>query len=215
MSEKSEETTVTFPGTATDKDVDKIVNYPTDYGFKWNDTWDAASQTDKDGKRFGALVVLREKCATIPEVTDVKLFAESFGWQQLTDAYNGTSGRVKAQGISRELLLAEWDKQHAKNVSEKHIRSEVVKRVLLGMRAKGGGGGARAYYVVNGVKYANEADAIAASKVKVTYKGLDGKEYATGLEAKQASVAYLTHEDRGEARMAPAIAAMVVANMPE
>lgn len=207
---EQEQESQTFSGLATDKDVDNIVRDPESYGFVW-DKWDAQSRTDKNGNSFGSLLTLRKDSATLPKIVDAELFARSFGWDKLVKAYNGTSGRVDAQGVTRTLLLAEWSKDRARNVTESFIRAEVVKRVLLGMRAKGGGGGSRKVWVVNGVTYATEEAALEASKSARRFTALDGTEHKTGLEAKQASVAYLVTEKGLSHEMAMGI----VANMPE
>lgn len=211
-----QETTVKFSGTATDNDVARMVSHPEDFGFVWDDSWDAASKTDKDGKPFaGGLTTLRKAFAVIPKITDAQKFVVAFGWESVTKAYNGTSGRVDAQGVARGMLLAEWSKQHAKNVTTNDVRAEVARRVLLGMRAKGGGGATKRYVDLDGVAWATMDEATAANKAiqakTVKYKGLDGNEYPTPLEAKQASVAYLVTEQG----MSHEMAVRIVANMPE
>lgn len=200
-----------YPGEATLEMVDDIIRNPVRYGLDW-DGWNASSKTDKDGKVFPAgLTVLRKDFKVLPKVIDAKRFGRYFGDKKLVDAYNGTSGRVTSQEIARSLLLEHWNEQRAAKVTEYMARVEVVKRHLLEQRAKGGGGGTRKHWIVNGVTYLSEADAIAASKVAPkVYAAMDGSEHKTPLEAKQATVAYLMSKG-----MTNEQAVALVANMPE
>src|SRR5688572_4380621 len=201
-------------GTATENDLTRIVTHPEDFGFEWDSSWSAASETDNSGKRFGSKVILRANVPAIPKVTDVEKFGKAFGWVILAKAWNGTSGRVDGQQIVRSMLLAEWAKDRAKSVTNDTLRREVAKRILLGIRAKGGGGFGTRYVALDGTafKTAEEATAHNAKNApKVTYKGLDGQEYGTALEAKQASVAFYVTEHG----MPHEVAVKLVANMPE
>jgi hypothetical protein len=215
MEKEQEQDQPVSGGFATENDVARMVSSPEDFGFEW-DAWDAASKTDKEGKTFpSGLVVLRKAFAVIPKITDAEKFQRAFGWASLVKAYNGTSGRVDAQGVARSMLLAEWDKQHAKNVTTNAVRAEVSKRVLLGIRAKGGGGTVKRYVDLDGTAWATAEEAAESNKrihaKTVKHKALDGQEYATALEAKQASVAFLVTEQG----MPHEVALKVVANMPE
>lgn len=212
MSEKNEkETTPEYPGSATLEMVDDIIKNPGKFGFEWS-AWDASSRQDKDGKDFPAgLTVLRKDCSCLPKAKDAKLFGKYFGEHKLLEGYNGTSGRVKAQEIGRSELLEHWNEQRAAKVSEYHLRREVVIRHLLEQRKPGSGGGTRKHWIVNGVVYLSEADAIAASKVAPKiYLDMAGKEHKTPLEVKQANYAILRASGVSEE-----IAKNMIAAMPE
>lgn len=201
-----------YPGEARLSDVPRIVSNPLPFGFEWSG-WDASSKTDKDGKTFpGGLTLLRKDFKVLPKVISASKFGRYFGESKLVDAYNGTSGRVTSQEIGRSMLLDSWSDHRAVKVTEAVVRPEVVKRHLLGIRAKGGGGGSRKVWVVNGVTYATEADAIAASKfVPKIFLAMDGTQHKTALEAKQATVSFLmsVHKMTNEQAVA------LVASMPE
>lgn len=185
-----------IPGTATDSDVQDIVSHPESFGLDWDTSWDAASDTDREGKRFGTRLTLR-KSVPLPMVVEtaegVAEFVKAFGPTITAKAINGTSMRVAAQGIARTMLLAAWDKDRAKSVTNDDIRAEVVRRVLLGQRGKGGGGARTKYVGPDGKVYASAEEASKAQAPR-TWKGLDGKDYPTLLEAKQASVGYLVDQ---------------------
>lgn len=210
--EKPEDEGHEYPGAARLKDVPRIVSNPLEFGFEWSG-WDASSKTDKDGKLFpGGLTVLRKDFKVLPKVVSAGKFGKFFGESKLVDAYNGTSGRVTSQEIGRSLLLDSWNDHHAAKVTEAVARVEVVKRHLLGLRAKGGGGGQRKVWIVNGVSFFTEADAIAESKRQgQKFVAMDGSVHTTALAAKQQTVSFLmeihkmTHEQ----------AVALVSNMPE
>ena len=204
-------------GFATEKDVDHIVRNPRDYGFDWDDSWSVASETDVHGKKFATgKVTMVKNFAVIPKVTDGRTFVDAFGWESLEEAYNETSGRVKAQGIVRTMVVAEWYKDHAKAITLYVARVEVVKRVLLRIRAKGGGGGGRWFVDLEGNQF-RTMDEVLASNKRIgekfrTFPGMDGVQYKTALEARQASVAWLMAAPRN---MSHEMAVQLVANMPE
>lgn len=186
-------------GTATEDMVADIVANPEAYGFTWKEE-PISAKNDKDGKLLapdGKKMVLRANAPRpyLPETQEhVAAFFAAFGPSVLARSANGTSVDVAAEDIIRRELLAEWNKDRARSVSNTDLKTEIVKRVLLGKRAAGGGG-SRTRWVYNGVIYATEAEALEASKAPTqTYKGLDGKEYPTALEAKQASVAHLVDQ---------------------
>lgn len=214
MSEKNEKETKEtpeYPGAATLEMVDEIIRNPRKFGFEW-DSWNASSKQDKDGKDFpGGLTVLRKDASCLPKVVDAKLFGKYFGDQKLIDGYNGTSGRVKSQEKARNLLLEHWGEQRAAKVSEYMLRKEVTIYHLLEQRKPGSGGGVRKHWVVNGVVFYNEADAIAESKrAAKVYLDMRGVEHKTPLEAKQANVAIMV-----AGGMTPEMAANMVAGMPD
>lgn len=201
-------------GTATEDMVADIVANPEAYGFTWKEE-PISAKNDKDGKLLapdGKKMVLRANAPRpyLPETQEhVAAFFAAFGPSVLARSANGTSVDVAAEDIIRRELLAEWGKDRARSVSNNDLKTEIVKRVLLGKRAAGGGG-SRTKWVVNGVVYTSEADAIAASAAAAaqTYKGLDGKEYPTALEAKQASVAHLVDQGFPQELALKAVAGM-------
>lgn len=200
---------------ATEAEVMDIVKNPSKYGFTW-DAWDVAAVKDKDGQYFagGKALTFREKFAALPKVLDGPKFAKSFGWSALVDAYNGTSGRVDAQQVVRSMFVGMWYVDKGKSITEETARVQVVRRVLLGEKGKGGGGGGQWFVDNMGNKFRTLDEAMNANKAHAersrTFRGMDQVEYKTPLEAKQASVDFLM---RGGLTQAQATA--LVANMPE
>jgi hypothetical protein len=202
-------------GTATEADLDRIIKAPATFGFKWiHEPISAIKDNAGNLLANGSKVELRKDAPRIRLLETqeaIEAFGKAFGWALLAKAYNGTSGDVQAEGIARSELLKKWHTDRAKSVSMYDLQAEIVKRCLLGQRAKGGGGGGTRYVGTDGVSYKTEAEAVAASKQAAkpaTFKGLDGVEYPTQLEAKQASVAFLV--DKGTPSE---IAIAAVANM--
>jgi hypothetical protein len=201
---------------ASDELVENIIAYPGKYGLDGWAAWNVSAEKDKDGNLLngGKVLVMREKFAVLPKVNNGQLFVKYFGWAALVDAYNGTSGRVDAQGVVRRMFLALWYVDKGKSITQHTALVQVVRRVLLGEEAKGGGGGGQWFADMMGNKFRTleevmQANAAHAERNK-TYRGMDQVEYKTALEAKQASVAFLTASG-----VAADVAIKLVANMPE
>jgi hypothetical protein len=201
---------------ASDALVSDIIDNPSNYGLDAWSAWDASAYKDKDGNYFagGKALVFREKFAVLPKVKDGQKFVRSFGWPALVEAYNGTSGRVDAQGVVRSMFVAAWYVDKGKSITLRAALIQVVRRTLLGEKAKGGGGGGQWYVDNMGNKFRTVEEVTNANKAHAertrTFRGMDQVEYKTALEAKQASVAFLTASG-----VAPDVAIKLVANMPE
>lgn len=201
---------------ASDELVNDIIENPEKYGLEWS-SWDVAAVKDKDGNYFagGKAKVFREKFNVLPKVANGPKFVKSFGMSALVEAYNGTSGRVDAQGVVRTMFVSMWYVDKGASITEHSARVQVVRRVLLGEKAKGGGGGGAWYVDMLGNKFRTMEEVTNANKAHAersrTWKGMDQVEYKTPLEAKQASVVFLV--EVGKLTQEQALA--LVANMPE
>jgi hypothetical protein len=214
MTEATKEPTVET--VASDDLVNDIIDNPGKYGLDAWSAWDVSAYKDKDGNFFagGKALVFREKFAVLPKIRDPKLFAKSFGWDKLTDAYNGTSGRVDAQGIVRSMFVAMWYVDKGKSITQHSALVQVVRRTLLGEKVRGGGGGGQWYIDAMGNKFRTVEEVVNANKAHEernrTFRGMDGVEYKTALEAKHASVAHYVAQG-----IDSEMAIKLVANMPE
>jgi hypothetical protein len=201
---------------ASDALVADIIDNPSKYGLAAWSAWDVSAYKDKDGNYFagGKAFTFREKFAVLPKVDDGAKFVKAFGWAALVEAYNGTSGRVDAQGVVRTMFLNTWYVDKGKSITQRTALEQVVRRTLLGEKAKGGGGGGQWYVDNMGNKFRTLEEVQNANKAHAersrTFRGMDQAEYKTALEAKQASVAFLVASG-----VANDVALKLVANMPE
>jgi hypothetical protein len=177
---------------ATEKDIPHIVRNPTRYGFKWKHEAISAYK-DNDGKLLanGSKLELRKDAPRL-EIVDLILASKWFGAESVMKRANGTSYDVESEGIVRTEILKHWHGDRKLPVQE-FLKTELVKRQLLGIRASGGGGSTTRYVANDGTSFRTSEEA-AAHNAKITpavFKGFDGVEYSTKLEAQQASVDFL------------------------
>jgi hypothetical protein len=178
---EQESAPVVSKGTATQDMLEHIIANPQEYGFEWRYDWTPAKGTGKDK------VLMRGKVpAPLPFAIDADLFSRSFGGTLLTQAFNGTSGRVEAQDVVRTEI------EKNRKITDSDLQRAIVRSVLFAIRRVGGGGGTRTVFIVNGKQFKTEAEALAASKVQETYRDVGGGEHATMLESQQASIAIMT-----------------------
>lgn len=176
-----------------ESDIQEIVAFPERFGFSWRYEPISAVK-DKQGNWLngGKKLVLRGNAPRpYVEPEDVPLFRASFGNEIVAKALNGTSIDVAAEDVLRRELLNQWQTQRAKNVTNDDLKEAVVRSVLFGQRARGGGG-ARKVWIVDGVAYTDEATALEASKAKPeTFPDMRGNQHPSKLEADQANIAIL------------------------
>jgi hypothetical protein len=178
---------------ATEKDIPHVVGNPHKYGFRFK-LGPIAAKKDNAGKLLnnGDKLELRKDAPRL-ELVDVALASKWFGPENVISHANTTSYDVESEGIVRTEILKHWHGDRKLPTMEQ-LKTELVKRQLLGIRASGGGGSILRFVASDGTSFktAEEAAAHTAKVTPTKFRGMDGVEYDTKIEAQQMSVSFLT-----------------------
>lgn len=126
-----------------------------EYGFSWT--------TGEVGRGAGNDHKVITTNAQFVKVENLALFTESVGADTVLEFITGTSLKVRSDAVNRSV----HEKTPKASIDDR--RREVVRRVLLGVRATGGGG----------------------TRTVTVYEGMDGKTYASKTEVQAANMAHL------------------------